>query len=48
MAFLISLKALMEDCECGCHFSENNEEYNNLHVEHCFLKRIFHAVRRLV
>ena len=48
MAFLISLKALMEDCECGCHFSDNNEEYNNLHVEHCFLKRIFHAVRRLV
>ena len=46
MAFIISLKALMEDCECGCHFSDDNEEYNNLHVEHCFLKRIFNAVKR--
>ena len=46
MAFIISLKALMEDCECGCHYSDDNEEYNNLHVEHCFLKRIFNAVKR--
>lgn len=46
MAFIISLKALMEDCECGCHFIDDNEEYNNLHVEHCFLKRIFNAVKR--
>ena len=48
LSFIISQKALTEDCECGCHFSDNNEEYNNLHVEHCFLKRIFHAVKRLV
>ena len=46
MAFIISLKALLEDCECGCHYNDNNEEYNNLHVEHCFLKRIFNAVKR--
>ena len=46
MALIISLKALLEDCECGCHYSDNNEEYNNLHVEHCFLKRIFNAVKR--
>ena len=46
MAFIISLKALLEDCECGCHYSDNSEEYNNLHVEHCFLKRIFNAVKR--
>ena len=46
MAFIISLKALLEDCECGCHYTDNNEEYNNLHIEHCFLKRIFNAVKR--
>ena len=46
MAFIISLKALLEDCECGCHYNDNTEEYNNLHVEHCFLKRIFNAVKR--
>ena len=48
MAFIISLTAISEDCECGCHYCDNNEEYNNLYVEHCFLKRIFHAVKRLV
>jgi non-canonical poly(A) RNA polymerase PAPD5/7 len=46
MAFIISLKSLLEDCECGCHYNDNSEEYNNLHVEHCFLKRIFNAVKR--
>ena len=48
MAFIISLSAISEDCECGCHYCDNNEEYSTLHVEHCFLKRIFHAVKRLV
>ena len=46
MTFIISLKSLLEDCECGCHYNDNNEEYNNLQVEHCFLKRIFNAVKR--
>ena len=46
MAFIISLKSLFEDCECGCHYSDDNKEYNNLLVEHCFLKRIFNAVKR--
>ena len=26
MAFIISLKSLLEDCECGCHYSEENKE----------------------
>ena len=46
MAFIISLKSLYEDCECGCHYSDENKEYNNTSVEHCFLKRIFNAVKR--
>ena len=46
MAFIISLKTLLEDCECGCHYSDENIEYNNTSVEHCFLKRIFNAVKR--
>ena len=46
MAFIISLKTLLEDCECGCHYSDETQEYNNLSVEHCFLKRIFNAVKR--
>ena len=46
MAFIISLKSLYEDCECGCHYSDDNKEYNNTSVEHCFLKRIFNAVKR--
>ena len=48
MVFIISLKALLEDCECGCHYEDNSEEYNNLHIEHCFLKRIFNAVKRFI
>ena len=47
LSFLISLSSLYEDCECGCHYSLDNKEYNNETVEHCFLKRIFNAVRRL-
>ena len=46
MAFIISLKSLLEDCECGCHYSGENKEYSNLSIEHCFLKRIFNAVKR--
>ena len=46
MAFIISLKSLLEDCECGCHYSGEKKEYSNLSIEHCFLKRIFNAVKR--
>ena len=48
MTFIVSLKALLEDCECGCHYNEDGEEYSNLKVEHCFLKRIFNSVRRFL
>ena len=47
LSFIISLNSLYEDCECGCHYAIDNKEYNNETVEHCFLKRIFNAVRRL-
>ena len=43
LAFLVSLKSLFEDCECGCHYSEN---YDDINKEQCFLQRIFHAVKR--
>ena len=48
MTFIVSLKALLEDCECGCHYNEDGEEYSNLKVDHCFLKRIFNSVRRFL
>ena len=47
MSFIICLMTLQEDCECGCHFSQLGENYDNLKVEHCFLKRIFNSVKRL-
>ena len=47
LSFIISLNSLYEDCECGCHYSQDNKEYNNESVEHCFLKKIFNAVKRL-
>ena len=46
MSFIICLMALQEDCECGCHFNQLGENYNNLKEEHCFLKRIFNSVKR--
>ena len=46
MAFVLCLMTLKEDCECGCHYNESGENYNNLEVEHCFLKRIFNRVKR--
>ena len=47
LSFIISLNSLYEDCECGCHYSQDKKEYNNESVEHCFLKKIFNAVKRL-
>ena len=46
MSFIICLMALQEDCECGCHFNQLGENYDNLKEEHCFLKRIFNSVKR--
>ena len=43
LAFMVSLKTLFEDCECGCHYLD---EYHNTNIEHCVLQRIFHAVKR--
>ena len=47
MSFIICLMTLQEDCECGCHFNQLGENYDNLKEEHCFLKRIFNSVKRL-
>ena len=46
MSFIICLMTLQEDCECGCHFDQLGENYDNLKEEHCFLKRIFNSVKR--
>ena len=46
MAFIICVITLREDCECGCHYTGPGEEYNNLNIDHCFLKRIFNSVKR--
>ena len=46
MSFIICLKTLLDDCECGCHYNQLGEHYENLQVEHCFLKRIFNSVKR--
>ena len=46
MAFIICLMTIEDDCECGCHFNQLGEKYDNLQVEHCFLKRIFNCVKR--
>ena len=48
MSFIICLMTLQEDCECGCHFNQIGENYDNLKEEHCFLKRIFNSVKRLI
>ena len=46
MSFIICLKTLLDDCECGCHYNQIGEKHDNLQVEHCFLKRIFNNTRR--
>ena len=46
MSFIICLKTLLDDCECGCHYNQIGEKHDNLQVEHCFLKRIFNNIRR--
>jgi hypothetical protein len=34
-----------EECECGCHF-QNQNSFNFENFEHCILKRIFNGVKR--
>lgn len=46
ITFILCLMTLQEDCECGCHYNQLGESYDNLEVEHCFLKRIFNSVKR--
>lgn len=46
MAFMIGFVVSREDCECGCHFNKNEEEYLMNNTEHCILKRIFNSVKR--
>ena len=46
MSFIISLMTLQDDCECGCHYNQLGENYDNLQIEHCLLKRIFNCVKR--
>ena len=45
LAFLIGFIASKEECECGCHFqNQNSLDFEN--IEHCILKRIFNGVKR--
>ena len=46
IAFIICLMTLEDDCECGCHYNQLDDKNDNIHVEHCFLKRIFNCVKR--
>ena len=46
LIFIICLNTLQEGCECGCHFNQIGENYDNLNETHCFLKRIFKSVQR--
>ena len=46
LIFIICLNTLQEGCECGCHYNEIGENYDNVNEVHCFLERIFKAVQR--
>ena len=46
MSFIICLMTLQEDCDCGCHYNQLGENYDNLKEEHCLLKRLFNSVKR--
>ena len=48
MTFLLCYKSLKEDCECGCHYTGEGSEYNNLDTPHNFLKRMFSIVKRFL
>ncbi len=46
LIFIICLNTLQEGCECGCHYNQIGENYDNINEVHCFLKRIFKSVER--
>ena len=48
MSFIICLMTLQEDCICGCHYSQLGENNDNHKEKHCFLKRLFNCVKRIV
>ena len=46
VAFKTGYITCKEQCECGCHFqTQNSSEIQK--NEHCILKRIFNAVKRV-
>ena len=47
LAFMIGYRSAKECCECGCHYQYGNFCVNEEGVEHCLLKRIFNAVKRV-
>ena len=47
MAFLICLMTFQQDCECGCHYNQI-EDNNKKFSEHCILKRLFNNVKRFL
>ncbi len=46
MAFMIGFVVSREECECGCHYSNMNDECVISNTDHCILKRIFNSVKR--
>ena len=46
MTFLLCYISLKQDCECGCHYTGEGSDYNNLETPHNFLKRMFSNVKR--
>ena len=46
LIFIICFNSLQEGCECGCHYNQIGENYDNLNEVHCFLKRLFKCVQR--
>ncbi|MCQ2817933.1 MAG: hypothetical protein MJ252_11770 [archaeon] len=47
MLFLILHMSTKEACECGCHYGRATRENLEEETEHCILKKMFNAVRRV-
>lgn len=47
MCLNISLNSIKEDCDCECHYCKPITEQDRT-IEHCVLKRVFKAVKRLI
>jgi len=43
MAFMIAYIVSHEECECSCHYNDNDDHAD---VDHCLLKRIFTSIKR--